>query len=191
MASIVESYHQTPEMGKKRKELSQAEIWDDSALLRSWDDALAEYKFYHSIHARGERVEDAIKDVEAQEPKTRLDENDLRPAAAGMQSNVISSKELEDGELEESESAPHLNRDSTVDFRGPSSVESEQTRPSANSNPAVERGEKRGMPLAVINDVKDEALKNLMMSWYYAGYYTGLYEGQQQVENTLPFERRG
>ena len=27
---------------------------------------------------------------------------------------------------------------------------------------------------------KDEALKNLMMSWYYAGYYTGLYEGQQQ-----------
>ena len=121
-------------MGKKRKELSQAEIWDDSALLRSWDDALAEYKvisppnifpfflnplqFYHSIHARGERVEDAISDVEAQEQKTRLDENDLRPAAAGMQSNVISSKELEDGELEESESAhPHLNGDSTVDFR--------------------------------------------------------------------------
>lgn len=28
--------------------------------------------------------------------------------------------------------------------------------------------------------VKDEALRNLMMSWYYAGYYTGLYEGQQQ-----------
>ena len=31
------------DMGK-RKELSQAEIWDDSALLRSWDDALEEYK---------------------------------------------------------------------------------------------------------------------------------------------------
>jgi hypothetical protein len=28
--------------------------------------------------------------------------------------------------------------------------------------------------------VGDEALRNLMMSWYYAGYYTGLYEGQQQ-----------
>lgn len=28
----------------KRKELSQAEIWDDSALLRSWDEALEEYK---------------------------------------------------------------------------------------------------------------------------------------------------
>jgi len=28
--------------------------------------------------------------------------------------------------------------------------------------------------------VQDENLKNLMMSWYYAGYYTGLQAGQQQ-----------
>jgi len=28
----------------KRKELSQAEVWDDSALLQSWDEALEEYK---------------------------------------------------------------------------------------------------------------------------------------------------
>ncbi len=28
--------------------------------------------------------------------------------------------------------------------------------------------------------VQDEDMKNLMMSWYYAGYYTGLYEGKQQ-----------
>ena len=31
-------------MGKGKKELSHAEVWDDSALLQSWDDALAEYK---------------------------------------------------------------------------------------------------------------------------------------------------
>jgi len=30
-------------MGKKRKVLSQEEIWDDSALIQSWDEALAEY----------------------------------------------------------------------------------------------------------------------------------------------------
>lgn len=29
--------------------------------------------------------------------------------------------------------------------------------------------------------VQDENLKNLMMSWYYAGYYTGLVAGQQQA----------
>lgn len=30
--------------------------------------------------------------------------------------------------------------------------------------------------------VQDENLKRLMMSWYFAGYYTGLYEGQQQAQ---------
>ena len=29
--------------------------------------------------------------------------------------------------------------------------------------------------------VQDADLKNLMISWYYAGYYTGLYEGQQKA----------
>lgn len=28
---------------------------------------------------------------------------------------------------------------------------------------------------------QDESMKNLMMSWYYAGYYTGLAEGQQKA----------
>lgn len=31
-------------MGKGQKNMSHAEIWDDSALIKSWDDALAEYK---------------------------------------------------------------------------------------------------------------------------------------------------
>ncbi|KAI9697016.1 MAG: hypothetical protein M1836_004977 [Candelina mexicana] len=29
----------------------------------------------------------------------------------------------------------------------------------------------------------DPLLKNLMMSWYYAGYYSGLYEGQKDISN--------
>lgn len=29
--------------------------------------------------------------------------------------------------------------------------------------------------------VRDENLKKLLMSWYYAGYYTGLHEGQSQA----------
>lgn len=29
--------------------------------------------------------------------------------------------------------------------------------------------------------VHDENLKKLMMSWYFAGYYTGLHEGQQKA----------
>lgn len=64
---------------KKRASLSQEEIWDDSALIQSWDEALEEYqvlstlrsdgghlltrysKHYHSIHARGEKVQDVLQ----------------------------------------------------------------------------------------------------------------------------------
>lgn len=28
---------------------------------------------------------------------------------------------------------------------------------------------------------QDKDLKNLMMAWYYAGYYTGIYEGQKRA----------
>jgi hypothetical protein len=31
-----------------------------------------------------------------------------------------------------------------------------------------------------LDTVHDEGLKNLLMAWYYAGYYTGLHEGKQQ-----------
>jgi hypothetical protein len=37
--------------------------------------------------------------------------------------------------------------------------------------------------------VQDENLKNIMMSWYYAGYYTGLHTGQQQVPNDAPLQQ--
>jgi len=34
---------------------------------------------------------------------------------------------------------------------------------------------------AVLPTIQDEAMRNLMMSWYYAGYYTGIQEGQQRA----------
>lgn len=39
---------------------------------------------------------------------------------------------------------------------------------------------------AVTADRENESLRNLMMSWYYAGYYTGFYEGQN---NSTAMER--
>lgn len=62
------------------------DVWDDSALIQSWNGALAEYKVkshlidaldtcltyiqrYHSIHARGERVEDVLREHELAELK--------------------------------------------------------------------------------------------------------------------------
>lgn len=36
------------------------------------------------------------------------------------------------------------------------------------------------LPPHLVGSVQDEGLKNLLMSWYYAGYYTGLYEGEKK-----------
>jgi len=41
---------------------------------------------------------------------------------------------------------------------------------------------KTSIPQAMIEaSTQDEGLKNLMMSWYWAGYYSGYYEGQRQA----------
>ncbi|KAI9801383.1 MAG: hypothetical protein M1825_003362 [Sarcosagium campestre] len=52
---------------KKAKGMSHSEIWDDSALIESWDEALEEYKHYHSIQARGEKIEDVLHQAALQE----------------------------------------------------------------------------------------------------------------------------
>ena len=104
-------------MGRKRKELSHAEVWDDAALLQSWDDALAEYKvqwavhscciftnciqLYHSIHARGERVEDVIRETDVNSESVDLNDisNDEEESRGGADRTVL--EDLEDGELDE------------------------------------------------------------------------------------------
>ncbi|OCT51946.1 hypothetical protein CLCR_09155 [Cladophialophora carrionii] len=69
--------------GTATRTLTQAEIWDDSALIRSWNDALAEYEYYHSIHARGEDVEEILRKAEAGE----LDDGDEQQISAAWKSS--------------------------------------------------------------------------------------------------------
>jgi len=69
-------------MAPSNKTNSHEAIWDDSALVDSWNDALEEYKVkqellglpgkqklilgqkYHSIKARGEDVEEILREAE-------------------------------------------------------------------------------------------------------------------------------
>ncbi|KAL8725992.1 MAG: hypothetical protein Q9166_006994 [cf. Caloplaca sp. 2 TL-2023] len=102
------------DMGKKRKHLSHEEIWDDSALLNSWDAALQEYQFYHSIHARGERIEDVLRQAEDSE-ETSMEKT---PQTGEMESEKMNgmphSEELEDGEVEDAQI-----EDSSLPDKGP------------------------------------------------------------------------
>ncbi|ROV95762.1 hypothetical protein VPNG_08762 [Cytospora leucostoma] len=158
-------------MGQERIELTHDDIWDDSALVDSWNEALDEYKKYHSIHASGGKLEDL--------PEFQQD-NDAEPDAALPPAAPTSGSECDiKGETTSvvgTEDADHAAKNTI--------------------HPAVADGDKiadvhQGLngggampppPQALLGSMQDEGLKRLLMSWYYAGYYTGLYEGKQQQQ---------
>ena len=87
--------HRNQPQSSITSDISHAEIWDDSALLRSWNDALAEYDFYHSIHARGEDVEEVLRRAEMDENGDEID------VKAGLAED--SGRNGDDGEVDEGE----------------------------------------------------------------------------------------
>ncbi|KAJ5635375.1 uncharacterized protein N7484_008688 [Penicillium longicatenatum] len=142
-------------MGKSNT-LTHEEIWDDSSLVRSWDDAVEEYQLYHSIHAKGENVEDVLREAE----EAGLTEGDhvADDEEVDVQ-DVVMECEPEDSKV----SAPDVT-------------------PSPKVSSYLFCGSMRMLSDKI--KVQDESLKRLMMAWYYAGYYTGLHEGQQQANQT-------
>ncbi|KAI5248667.1 hypothetical protein E4T47_00661 [Aureobasidium subglaciale] len=146
------------------KQHSENEIWDDSALVQSWNEALEEYKKYHSMSARGERVEDVLDVVEKEEQAqaTANLKNETIDTATGLPpwETIEEDKEL----------APKTSTDSTDVSVGAQAVN------------APVRSTPPGVSQVLLDSVQDENLKALMTSWYFAGYYTGLYEGQRKAQ---------
>ncbi|CAI0653305.1 unnamed protein product [Colletotrichum noveboracense] len=135
-------------------DMTHAEIWDDSALIDSWNEALNEYKKYHSIHAKGGRLED----VDLQETS----ESQTHKTGDSETKAVDQAEIVDDGEVQSKVGAPIA-------------------KPISGSSGSVPSPATMG-PQGLLGSVQDEGLKRLLMSWYYAGYYTGLYEGQQQQQ---------
>ncbi|KAJ5949694.1 hypothetical protein N7454_001278 [Penicillium verhagenii] len=156
-------------MGKS-KTLTHEEIWDDSSLVQSWDDAVEEYQLYHSIHAKGENVEDVLKEAEE--------------TGAAEEFPVVESADqvdIQDGsmEVETGDSLPDVPAGQSE-----AKVAVAQSAPEGESAATeVPKAPAGAMPMPepLLAQVQDESLKRLMMAWYYAGYYTGLHEGQQQA----------
>ncbi|KAF3388751.1 Survival motor neuron-like protein 1 [Penicillium rolfsii] len=162
-------------MGKSKHDqsLTHEEIWDDSALVQSWDEAVEEYKLYHSIHAKGENIEDVLREAEAaglDDAQDTLDAGDM-----------IAKDDAMEAESEEAvdPTAAHFTQKSEPSAQtAPAAAESSGA--TIGPGPTFPAGA-MPMPDAVLSQAQDENLKNLMMSWYFAGYYTGLYEGRQQA----------
>ncbi|CAG8949493.1 hypothetical protein HYFRA_00007723 [Hymenoscyphus fraxineus] len=151
---------------------SHGEIWDDAVLVNSWNDA----QQYHSIQAKGENVADVLRTKEEQDKTVRGKEISNNNGEAELPLNKHPS--LDQNELPK-ETLDHRTIEAGTDYQA------NHENP-VISNSTVPKGP--ALPQHLIGQVHDESLKNLLMSWYYAGYYTGLYEGQQGVIKTAKHE---
>ncbi|KZL69721.1 survival motor neuron-like protein 1 [Colletotrichum tofieldiae] len=156
-------------MADNSMEMTHAEVWDDSALIDSWNEALDEYKKYHSIHAKGGKLEDG--DLQGKPEPQTID----------AQTEAVDQPEIVDD-------AEGANK-----TKGAGSSTDVQTTPSGvpiakaiSGHGGNGPGPATMGPQSLLGTVQDEGLKRLLMSWYYAGYYTGLYEGQQQQQQQQP-----
>lgn len=170
-------------------DLNDKNAWDDSFLQNSWNDAVAEYEKYHSIAKSGKRLEDALTQEELRE--LRDDHGDLVGEAEAASERVTEANDNSDQMDTE---------DSTQEMEDAGQVHQQETQPQETAAPerlsqpqAAEQGaglphgtDFAAMPQALLGTVQDENLKNIMMSWYYAGYYTGLHAGQQLPRDAPP-----
>ncbi|KAK1813015.1 hypothetical protein LTR12_012614 [Friedmanniomyces endolithicus] len=173
------------------KKASHAEIWDDSALVTSWNEALAEYKVfpslqhkYHSLAARGEKIEVVLDAAENGELDAGED------AVPGGDLPVDHAPEIHATTTTTNGVAPAPTAPPTARQDAPPAAAAAGASPAAIPQLLLNQGEQSppttsyGIGSDCANKsfaVQDEPLKNVMMSWYYAGYYTGLYEGQQKA----------
>ncbi|KAI1245531.1 hypothetical protein MGN70_012421 [Eutypa lata] len=141
-------------MAANEKNLTHDEIWDDSALVNSWNDALEEYKKYHSIHTKGGNVDDLINEKKSSDAK-----EDPEPLPQQEDSHAVKNSPDQ--------------REQNMGVGMENGTQSIRLSHSPMPGPAP-------VPAGLLGTVRDEGLKRLLMSWYYAGYYTGYYEGQRE-----------
>ncbi len=136
---------------------------------------LTEAQKYHSIHSQGQTVHDAIENLDDSGEDSETAHDTIQMDTIGPTKDGADDADLElleDGELKDIGSERIEDNPTKA---APTTAGSERTHNEArrDQHPSVP-----DVPIAVAQGGQDEALKNLMMSWYYAGYYTGLYEGQ-------------
>ncbi|KAF2625373.1 hypothetical protein BU25DRAFT_346194 [Macroventuria anomochaeta] len=170
-------------------DMSDKNAWDDSFLQDSWNDAVAEYEKYHSIARSGRRLEDALTEEELKE--LREDNGDLIGEVEAIpevvaEANGNSDQMDAEESMQETEGVEQVVQAELPPQETTASEELNQPQ-SANAGTAAPHDNVfAAMPQALLGTVQDENLKNIMMSWYYAGYYTGLHAGQQLPRDAPP-----
>ncbi|KAF2635090.1 hypothetical protein P280DRAFT_412295 [Massarina eburnea CBS 473.64] len=153
--------------------LDDRSAWDDSALINSWDDAVNEYEKYHSIQRSGKRLEDVLGQEEL--GQLREEHGDVMEDAQTRSSVADRNNHADHEKAAQPQKSTNGN-----DVNGINEAHAEEQAVSGPVETGMHEPIAGSMPQALLGTVQDEKLRNLMMSWYYAGYYTGLHTGQQQ-----------
>ncbi|CAK7273547.1 hypothetical protein SEPCBS57363_005705 [Sporothrix epigloea] len=159
--------------------------WDESAITKSWDRVVGDYKSFLNVRMSGGRVDDLPAPLNGistgdgpeaclnAEPEASL-ENTQEEAMGGS----LSGKDVKTNITVGPSTAEQM--DASARAAVPISEVNGQAFSAAASDTARLLAPSLLPPQTVLGGA-DEGLKKLLMSWYYAGYYTGLYEGQQQA----------
>jgi len=191
--------------------LSHEEIWDDSALVRSWNDALAEYEYYHSIHARGEDVDEVLRQAELDEEKARGDRQQVDVSRDGVESNVeLDQESADEGEIDDDRNDVGVD-DPTRQGPNESMPDADAVRAIGPPLPPLDAAQggtsvahagpdlaavasaptqpSTSAPTTATSTTADQTLENIKMAYYWAGYYSGLYDGQRQSQSQVQHQK--
>ncbi|CAK7209255.1 hypothetical protein SCUCBS95973_000377 [Sporothrix curviconia] len=182
------------------KSTQSGSLWEDTAITKSWDRVVSDYKTFHDVQARGGTVDDlpaSLKNTRTG-PETSPDakpETNHRSAheEAGGGVMAVDDKGATAAVIGGDGSGSNTMANTTAASAAASHVAAQAYAPATGTNgQAFSAATSNTAPLPVpgllspqtVLGGADEGLKKLLMSWYYAGYYTGLYEGQQQAAAT-------
>ena len=110
--------------------------------------------------------------------------------AAADEQIAADGEDAEDGEVDEQEdgagdddNAEHVNTQANQHPNDKHGVEPTSEHVAAHSASMGTLPTPAGIP-QVSPMPQDDTIKNLVMAWYWAGYYSGLYEGQKASQAT-------
>jgi hypothetical protein len=152
--------------------------WDDNALVDSWNEALAEYKKFHSIHAKGKSLlevltKEEIMDLEKRGIDLGNTQSENVENAAGADEDEEAGEEYEE---EGGNGYEDMNGDVSLN------VNSEDITITMREAQTQHQPSDAQIPEALMAAIPDQSLRNLMMSWYWTGYYTGYHQGQSDAK---------
>ncbi|TPX37910.1 hypothetical protein SeMB42_g06808 [Synchytrium endobioticum] len=166
--------------------ICSSDKWDDSALIAAWDAAYLEYQVRHSTSRSPKGVEQSgLKYYK----KRRAEDDEI------LLQRLKKSKtdNTEDGSVQQQ----HSNADALGGHAGehrlhhstqqPGRGAENKTYHSTNGASGHDHSDLPGQATPCvncggeINPAQDETTTNLVMSWYWAGYYAGLARGQAQA----------